>query len=204
VWFKLKGEGRMRKKVIVWVVLAAAAGLGCARVNLGGTKEPIKVDIAMRLDIYQHVQKDIDSIENIVAGDKKQPVKKSGGQSFLNCLIKNVYAQESLSPEVEQAALRRRDRRDILLSWEVKAVVGENKSGLAEIRNSNQADSSVEELVKTENVDRMLIYRALAEKYKETLEQIQKVYAEKLINQAPHGTPIETLNSATGAYEWQQ
>ncbi len=191
------------KKTIIWVMFAAAIGLGCARVNVGGSKEPIKVDIAMRLDIYQHVQKDIDSIENIVAGDKKQPVKKSGGQSFLNCLVENVYAQDNLSPEVEQAALRRKDRRDTLSSWEAKAVVGENKQGLVSIRNSGQADSAVNGLVESENADRMLIYRSLSEKYGESLEQIQKVYAEKLANQAPAGTPVETLNSPTGSYEWK-
>ncbi len=191
------------KKTIIWVMCAAAIGLGCARVNVGGAKEPIKVDIAMRLDIYQHVQKDIDSIENIVAGDKKQPEKKPGGQSLLNCLVENAYAQESLSPEVEQAALRRKDRRDILSSWEAKAVIGENKLGLVEIRNHGQADSAVNSLAQAENADRMLIYRSLAQKYGETLEQIQKVYAEKLANQAPSGTPLETLNSSTGSYEWK-
>lgn len=189
--------------ILVLVVLAAAISLGCARVNLGGTKEPIKVDIAMRLDIYQHVQKDIDSIENIVAGDKKQPEKKPGGRSFLNYLVENAYAQENLSPEVEQAALRRKDRRDILSSWEAKAVLGENKLGLVSIRNPGQADGTVNTLVQDENADRMLIYRSLSEKYAETLEQIQKVYAEKLANQAPSGTPIETLNSSTGSYEWK-
>ncbi len=191
------------KRTIIWVMFAGVIGLGCARVSVGGSKEPIKVDIAMRLDIYQHVQKDIDSIENIVAGDKKQPEKKPGGQSYLNCLIGNAYAQEGLSPEVEQAALRRKDRREVLSSWEAKAAVGENKSGLVEIRNPGMADSTVPGLVQDENSDRMLIYRALTQKYGETLEQIQKVYAEKLVGQAPAGTPIEILNNATGSYEWK-
>jgi uncharacterized protein YdbL (DUF1318 family) len=191
------------KKLVIFAALAAAAGFGCARVNVGGSKEPIKVDISMRLDIYQHVQKDIDSIENIVAGDKKQPAAKSGSNSFLNFAAENAYAQETLSPDVEQAALRRKDRRDTLSGWEAKAVIGENKEGLVEIRDPGQADSSVAGLVQSENADRMLIYRSLAGKYGETLEQIQKVYAEKLSSQAPGGTPVETLNSSTGSYEWK-
>lgn len=182
------------KKTLIFAMIALAIGFGCARVNVGGSKEPIKVDIAMRLDIYQHVQKDIDSIENIVSADKAKIEKKPGGQSWLNLLETNVYAQEGLSPEVEQAALRRKNRRAALDSWEAKAVVGENNAGLAEIRNPGKADSSVKSLVQEENADRMLIYRSLAKKYNETLEQIQKVYAEKLSAGAPSGTPIESLN----------
>ncbi len=36
--------------------------LGCARVSMVAPKEAIKLDVAMRLDVYQHVVKDIDSI----------------------------------------------------------------------------------------------------------------------------------------------
>jgi len=186
------------KKTLIFAMIALAIGLGCARVNVGGSKEPIKVDIAMRLDIYQHVQKDIDSIENIVSGDKIKSEKKPGGQSWLNLLEANVYAQDDLSPEIEQTALRRKNRRATLDSWEAKAVVGENNAGLVEIRNSGQADSSVKSLVQEENADRLLIYRSLSQKYNQALEQIQKVYAEKLSAQAPSGTPIESLSG-----EWK-
>ncbi|MCX5707895.1 MAG: DUF1318 domain-containing protein [Candidatus Omnitrophica bacterium] len=186
------------KKILLLMMIAAAIGFGCARVNVGGSKEPIKVDIAMRLDIYQHVQKDIDSIENIVAGDKAKTGKKPGDQSWLNFAVAEVYAQEGLSPDVEQAALRRKDRRSSLDSWEAQGVVGENKLGLVEIKNSKQVDSAVRDLVQVENADRMLIYRSLAQKYGESLEQIEKVYAEKLAAQAPSGTPVESLNG-----EWK-
>jgi uncharacterized protein YdbL (DUF1318 family) len=191
------------RSAMILVMLASAAGFGCARVNVGGSKEPIKVDISMRLDIYQHVQNDIDSIENIVAGDKKQPAKKTGNNSFLNSLVQSAYAQEVLSPEVEQAALRRKDRRSALDGWEAKGVVGESKAGLAQIVNNQLADNTTRGLVQSENADRMIIYQALAGKYGQTLEEIQKVYAEKLSNQAPAGTPVESFNSSTSSYEWK-
>ncbi len=190
-------------KTLIFLVLPAAFGFGCARVNVGGSKEPIKVDITMRLDIYQHVQNDIDSIENIVAGEKKQPAKKTGNNSFLNLLVDSAYAQEALSPEVEQAALRRKDRRVTLDSWEAKGVVGESKAALVQVRNAQLADNTVSGLVQAENADRTVIYQALAGKYGQTLEEIQKIYAEKLAAQAPRGTPVESLNSSTGAYEWK-
>ena len=93
-----------------FVVLAFAfflfSFMACARVRVEAPKDPIKVDISMRLDIYQHVQTDINQIENIVSGAQEKP-KPKDGQSLLDHFIHSAYAQEGLSPEVEQAALRR-------------------------------------------------------------------------------------------------
>ncbi len=83
--------------------------LGCARVSVQGSKEPIKLDISMRLDIYQHVKNDIDNIENMVAGSKEQ-AKPKDKQSFLGRFISYAYAQEGLGAEVEEAAMRRKGR----------------------------------------------------------------------------------------------
>ena len=49
-------------KKIFLACCAVVIGLGCARVRVEAPKEAIKVDISMRLDVYQHVQKDIDEI----------------------------------------------------------------------------------------------------------------------------------------------
>jgi len=189
-------------KAICFVVLAVAFVLGCARVRVEAPKEPIKVDITMRLDVYQHVQKDIDAIEGIVSGSQK-PTPPSDKQSLLDHLIFNAYAQEGLAPEIQEAALRRKDRLSELVSWQEKAVIGENKSGLLEIRNANASSPSLEQLVKAENEDRMIIYKALADKNNTTVEEIQKMYAARLQEIAPGGTPIEVLDQSTGAYEWK-
>ncbi len=174
-------------KIATLFMLAVIICLGCANVQVQAPKEPIKVDISMRLDIYQHIEKDIDEIENIVSGKDKQ--------SFLVGLVGVAFAEEGLSPEVEDAALRRKDRRSELSVWESKGVVGENKSGLVEIRNSSAADSSVQRLVSAENNDRMLIYRAVAAKNKSSVEEVQKLYAKRLQDDAPGGTPIEIPGS---------
>jgi uncharacterized protein YdbL (DUF1318 family) len=176
--------------------------LGCARVRVEAPKEPIKVDISMRLDIYQHVAKDIDDIENIVSGQEAKPAKKDT-QGSLNLFIATCFAQDSaLSPEVEQAALRRKDRRSELISWQEKGILGENSSGLLEIRARAKADTSLEALVKAENKDRKIIYEAVAEKNGTSVEEVQKLYAKRLQNDAPGGTPIEVLNEV-GKYEWR-
>jgi len=178
--------------------------LGCARVRVEAPKEPIKVDISMRLDIYQHIEKDIDAIESIVSGSKeKQKTEAKDNQSLLGGFILNAYAQEGLSPEVERSALKRKDRLSELSSWEEKGVVGENRLGLVEIRNSGAAGPSVGQLVNSENSDRMTIYQEVAKKNGTSVEEVQKLYAKKLQANAPSGTPIEALNESTGQYEWK-
>ena len=160
-----------------FLVIVLFLSLGCARVRVEAPKDPIKLDISMRLDIYQHVAKDIDAIEDIVSGSGgKTPGSKQG--SMLDVLIPSAYAQEALSQEVEQAALNRRDRRPQLVSLEGSGVVAENNLGLVEIRGD--ADSSTKALVDAENNDRMVIYRALAAKNGISIEEVQKMYAKKL------------------------
>jgi uncharacterized protein len=189
----------MRTYLILAVSLILS--LGCARVRVEAPKEAIKVDISMRLDIYQHVEKDIDAIENIVSGSQEKQ-KADNNHSFLNNFISNVYAQEGLSPQVEQAALRRKDRRSGLISWESKGFVGENKSGLVEIVRPDQDNSALGQLISAENSDRMVIYQAVANKNGTSVEDVQKIYAKRLQADAPAGAPIEVLN-ANGSYEWK-
>jgi uncharacterized protein len=161
--------------------------LGCARVSVQGSKEPIRLDISMRLDIYQHVKNDIDDIENMVSGPKDQ-AKPKDKQSFLGYFIADAYAQEGLGPDVEQAAMRRKERRSELAGAESRGAIGENKSGMVEIRNG---DGSLQGLVSAENQDRTTIYRAVAQKNGAAIEDVQKLYAKRLQSDAPSGTPIE-------------
>lgn len=188
-------------KKLFLILGAVILAFGCARVRVEAPKEPIKVDIAMRLDIYQHVQKDIDAIEGIVTGDpsKTQPSDK---QSFLSLFLASAYAEEGMSPQVEQAALKRRDRLNELRGLQAQGVIGENKMGLVEARGSAGGDS-VEQLINAENSDRMVIYKAVAAKNNTSVEEVQKLYAERLGNSAPSGTPLEVLNEATGLSEWK-
>jgi uncharacterized protein YdbL (DUF1318 family) len=189
-------------KTIFLIIIFILFSLGCARIRVEAPKEPIKVDISMRLDIYQHIQKDIDAIEDIVSGSPKES-QPSDKQSLLDYFIVPTYAQEVLSPEVEQAALRRKNRLAELSSWLQKGVVGENKSGLLEIKNTVTSDDYLKQLVKAENNDRMIIYESLAKKNNTSAEEIQKLYAQKLQEKALLGTPIEVFNASSGTYEWK-
>ncbi|MFA4991148.1 MAG: DUF1318 domain-containing protein [Candidatus Omnitrophota bacterium] len=177
----------------ILVLCIIVLGLGCARVRVEAPKEAIKLDISMRLDIYQHVSKDIDDIENMVSGVKDKPTSR---MSF----VREAYAEDSLGPEVEQAAMNRKDRRDELISWEAKGAIGENKSGMVEVRNG---DSSLGGIVSAENNDRVVIYRAIARKNGISLEEVGALYAKRLQQDAPAGTPIEALDESSGVVRWR-
>ncbi len=183
------------------ILIMTLPSIGCARVRVEAPKDPIKVDISMRLDIYQHVAKDIDDIESIVSGGDNPAAK--GSQSFLRGIIGIAYAEDGLSPLIEQAAFRRRDRLAALNEWEQKGVVGENKLGLVEIRDKIAASAAVEQLVNEENDDRMIIYQGISQKNGITVAEVQKMYTKKLQDNASAGTPIEVLNAQTGNYDWQ-
>lgn len=191
----------MKKKIMLILVMLVLS-FGCARVKVEGTKDPIKVDISMRLDIYQHVVSDIDSIEDIVSGTNKSKDIKDDKQSLLELFFCPAYAQEGLSQEAQDAVLRRRDRYPKLVLFQEKGVVGENKSGLVQVRQEQKADPELREFIQSENKDRMLIYTEVARKNNVSIEDVQELYAKRLQEDSPQGTPIEIINQATGQYEW--
>ncbi len=186
---------------IIMVLLGATIALGCARVSVQAPKDPIKVDISMRLDIYQHIKNDIDDIENMVTGSPEKSIPK-GSESFLNIFVSDAYAAEGLSEEVETAALRRKDRRDRLVSLQKQGILGENKTGLVEIRLPEKVDAVIAGFVSAENADRIIIYQSIAKKNGSSLEDVKKLYAQRLQADAALGIPIEIFNDAKRAYEW--
>jgi len=201
---------------ILFLFIGIMTTAGCAKVQVQAPKEPIKIDISMRLDVYQHVEQDIDEIENIVSGSSEEPQSKLYQNLFdplgkyidplglenrlkvitkrFSCfVVSDAYAEGGLSLEVEQAALRRRDRKSELMNWQEQGVIGENNSGLVEIRDAQKADASVGALVSAENSDRMVIYQGVAKKNGTSVGEVQKLYAKRLQKDAPSGTPIQDL-----------
>jgi uncharacterized protein YdbL (DUF1318 family) len=177
----------MKKTVLILGAIVFTL-VGCMGVQVKAPEKPFKVDIAMRLDVYQHVQKDIDSIESIVTG-----TDKAGGtlvQSFLDRVTATAYAQD-IDPAIEEAALRRKARYGEIVSLEKQGMLGESGLGLVEIRKNSSA--SMVKLVNDENSDRMIIYKGIAEKNGTTVEGVQKVYAARLQDDAPSGTPVEIV-----------
>ena len=177
-------------RILTLLFVSMMALIGCAKVQVEAPKEPIKVDISMRLDVYQHVEKDIDDIEDIVSGKANKPQSRifNGISEFF---VRDAYALEGLSPEVEQAAYRRRDRNAKLNELQATGVVGEGINGLVSVQKPDMADGSVNSLVEAENKDRMIIYKGIAQKNGTSVEEVQALYAKRQQEDAPSGTPIE-------------
>lgn len=177
----------------VRVFLALFFLLGCARVNLTA-KEPIKLDVTMRLDIYQHVAQDADEIENMISAPAAEKRAASDKTSWLMFGVQEVYAQEdgSYPADVQAAIDARKDRRQILLAWESKGVIGENAAGFAEVRDPAAADSSVFSYVSAENADRQIIYEYVARKNGTESSETGKVFAKRIQVDVPGGTPIQS------------
>lgn len=173
----------------VWTAMGLMAVLiGCASVEVKAPKEPIKMDIAMRLDVYQHVAKDVDDIESIVEG---RTAKSATVASLIDGMfVTNAYAEEGgLGAEATEAAYRRRDRRSELMKFEVRGTLGESWSGLVVVRVPG--DSRAQQVMTEENADRMIIYRAIAEKNGSSVEAVQKVYSERLRNGLESGASFQ-------------
>lgn len=164
--------------------------LGCAKVNIV-SKDPIKVDVTMRLDIYQHVSNDVNSIEDLISGPssaKEAPVKTS--LVFLG--VQTAYAEneEDFPADILRAIESRRERRDHLTAMESQGVIGENSSGLVELRGSGGGLAS--DIVSRENSDRQKINAYVAKKNGASVDETAKISAQRIQNDAPQGTPIET------------
>jgi hypothetical protein len=175
-------------KRLIAVMCVMLMSVGCASVQVKAPKEPIKVDISMRVDVYQHVEKDIDEIENMVSGSSR-PV---GPQSFLPRFVNDAYAEEGFGADVDNAAARRRARLNLVVGLLSKGIVGENSRGMLEIRNPGNADSAAAEIVNAENSDRAIIYNAIANKNGTSVADVEKLYAKRLQQDAPSGAPIQT------------
>lgn len=171
--------------------------------------EPLRVDVNMRIDVYQHVLEQADEIERMV--------NEGAGQSMLQKVIQlasyldfasAAYAQESsFSQETMNAIESRKNRRDEIIDWQSRGILGENADGFVEIY-SRQGLSSTEldilqTLVSNENADRQTIYENLAQKQGTSAQAVGKVYSIKLQKNAPAGTPIQTVNEATGSKQWE-
>ena len=156
------------KMLTVFVAYAMALGIGCARVQVEAPKDPIKLDVSMRLDVYQHVVKDLNEIDSIVHGS-------NAPKTLGDALVPPAHAGD-LPYEAEQAALRRRERLPALSPYLSQGLLAES-GGLLESRGA--IDAAGRQLMQAENADRMAIYEALARKNGTSVEAVRKVYAEQ-------------------------
>jgi hypothetical protein len=163
------------------VALAACALLsGCKAPSINlSTNEPIKVDIAMRLDVYQH----------------EAP---AGAAS----------ASASPAPTPARSgdpAERRRNREADIQTFKNGRLVGESRNGLLVILVEPAGDYGdyVRRTVAGENSDRMALMKARADKEKRPLSDVQAAEAKSWADRSFKGEWIE-LKQPDGSYEWVQ
>lgn len=181
----------MRK---LWIILVVLVIFGCAKVSVE-TKEPIKVDINMRVDVYQHVVNDVESINDQIYGSSHKQ---------LNAIfsIATAYA-EDFSADVTAAISRRKARGQKIESYLAKGYIGENRNALLQVMGQAPAQerSEIERLVSEENKDRDLIYSAVAKKNETSQKEVRKVFFEDDYRRAPSGSWFEVYKDHS-TYIW--
>jgi len=181
----------------VFFILSAIALISCAKVNLQ-TSQPLKVDINMRVDVYQHVVKDVESIQDQIYGSTQ---KQINAILFMN----EAYAQE-YSADVSAAVERRKGRIDAIDKYFAKGYIGENKDAYLEfIAKENiltDLKNAVESAIAEENADRSTIYKAIAQKNGVDVKDTAKVFFDDDYKRAPNGYWFEVYEG--GRYTWKQ
>ena len=180
----------------IFIVAGILAVISCARVSLR-TQEPIKVDINMRIDVYQHVVEDVKSIEG-------QVYDEEAGESNLILTSGLAYAAES-SAEVDAAIERRRNRTGLINGYFSKGHIGENREAHLQIIGrdlSSELKKKIERAIKEENEDREIIYRGVAKKRGANVSEVRKVFREDHYKRAPAGFWFELYNKEKDKYIW--
>ena len=156
--------------IVASILLAACAG---PTVNLA-TPEPIKVDIAMRLDVYQHA---------------KETAKKSNSPA---------------TPLLEPADARKNRMADIQTFKNSRLVgEGRDALLTIRVDTPGEYGDFIRKTVDAENTDRMALMKSDAERQKMSLPQIQSKQASLAAKLAFKGEWIELVKD-DGTAEWIQ
>jgi uncharacterized protein len=152
--------------------LAGCKGIG---VNLN-TTQPIKVDINVKLDVYQHPDA---------------------------ALQKKVAAASADMPADVQ--LRRKNRMGEVQLLKNSRMVGENHLGLLELRETPPAEFGeyAKRTVDGENSDRTSLMQEIAKKGNLTIADVQKQQADLAFKRAFNGEWVESAQP-DGSYKWVQ
>lgn len=181
----------------VFFILSAAALISCAKVNLQ-TSQPLKVDINMRVDVYQHVAKDVESIQDQIYGSTPKQI---------NAILRmnEAYAQE-YSSDVTAAIERRKGRKEAVDKYFNKGYVGENRDAylqfIAKEEILTDLENTIQSTITEENADRSTIYKAIAQKNGVDVSETAKVFFDDDYKRAANGYWFEVYEG--GRYTWKQ
>ena len=171
-------ETTLHQSLTLFAIAALLGGCAAPTVNLA-TADPIKVDIAMRLDVYQYGEKTDKAAETVTA----------------------------TTPDIDPK-IRRDNRMADIQDFKNNHLVGEGKDGLLVIQKAAAEETPdrreyVRVTVLEENADRMTQMKADAEKEKIPLPEVQSRKAELWRNRSFKGEWIE-VPTANGEWRWIQ
>ena len=165
-----------------WMLL----GAGCSSlpdVNLT-TDDPIKVDINVRLDVYQH----------------------QGSEGATKESADGADAEKLDSSNAEAIAKRKRDRMEEIQNLKNNRLVGENHRGLLTIRKlpPDTFGQYVKKTVNDENEDRNYLMRVEAKERNFLLHDVQEANWKANVERSFEGEWIEVAEEKEGSFGWKQ
>jgi len=168
---------------------AAAAALSCVSctpvdVNLA-TSEPIKVDVAVRLDVYQYSKEQ----------DGENKAGAAGGG-----------AGSTAADTVDIVRTRQRNRSGEVQTLKNNRFVGENHRALLTLREqpTGRDGEWVKKVVQGENDDRMFLMVEMAKSENLQLHEVQVREWRLNLERAFPGEWIEVPGDREGLYTWKQ
>lgn len=181
--------------ILAAIVAMAVASCKAPTVNLA-TSEPIKVDIDMRLDVYQYGSTNAPKTGQVTVtkapdADQLPP----SGTTSTNLLSTNATSSvKPANPEMTQS--RRRDRAADIQKFKNERMVGEGHDGLLFVVKGSLPQNDYGHFVRTtvnaENEDRMDLMKKMADEQKVSLPTIEAKQGEIRKNSAFKGEWIET------------
>lgn len=163
--------------LLLLALLLLLSGGGCSNFGVDlNTDEPIKVDIAVKLDVYQHQDPDAQTATTRPMSDADMSIEE-----------------------------RRRRRIGEIQTLKNNRIVGENHLGLLEVRSlpPGEYGDYVKGVVDKENEDRTALMTAMAGNEGVGIVAIQERQAGLFHDRAFNGEWIET-QTPDGSYQWEQ
>jgi hypothetical protein len=174
-------------------VIGCAIGMSACSslpdVNLT-TDEPLKVDINVRLDVYQHEGKEGEASAASDAGTSAEAAA--------------VIADAKVSADM--VAKRKRDRMEEIQELKNNRLVGENHRGLLTIRTLplEEYGDYVKKTVEGENYDRNYLMRVEAKERNALLHTVQETTWNENIARSYEGEWVEVAGEKEGTFGWEQ
>ena len=186
----------MKKWLMVIIVLTL---FGCAsRVSLE-TEEPIKFDVSLRVDVYQHVVEEVGSIEDQIYGNDEKQFNSLFG-------FQEAYAAD-YSGDFIAAVERRKQRAGKVEEYFRKGYIGEDKDAYLKIVDYDlpfKIRTIVRDTIQDENADREIVYNSVNGKNKIDISEVRKVFFQDHYKRAPRGYWFEIYDEDKGTYVWRR